>query len=170
MSLWFSEKERKKRPKGETRTCYRIRDQSFQIGCKSFQETYFPELEDGLFAWVRRCESRKACLTDDIITEKALSMAATLGLATFKASDHWIKRFKKRHDIRVRVLQGEASSADAVNIHIAHELLPKLIRGVSGHDVYNTDETGVNYCAKLLHATVFAISSASANSQIYFQQ
>jgi hypothetical protein len=77
---------------------------------------------------------------------------------------------KKRHDIRVRVMQGEASSADAVNIHIAHELLPKLIRGVSGHDVYNTDETGVNYCAKLLHATVFAISSASANSHIYFQQ
>jgi hypothetical protein len=59
--------------------------------------TNFQELEDGMFAWVRRCESRKACLTDDIITEKRRKVAATLGLATFKASDHWINRLKKRH-------------------------------------------------------------------------
>ena len=32
-----------------------------------------------------------------------------------------------------------------MNIHIAHELLPKLLRGVSAPDIYNTDETYVNY-------------------------
>ncbi len=32
-----------------------------------------------------------------------------------------------------------------MNIHIAHELLPKLLRGVPAHYIYNTDETGVNY-------------------------
>ena len=45
----------------------------------------------------------------------------------------------------MRLLAGEASSADPVNIHSAHELLPKLLRGVSAPDIYNTDETGVNY-------------------------
>jgi hypothetical protein len=72
-------------------------------------------------------------------------MAQTLGLSTFRASEHWIKQFKVRHDIRVRVLQDEASSADVVNIHIAHSMIPKLLRGVSGHDSYNLDETGVYY-------------------------
>ena len=48
----------------------------------------------------------------------------------------------------MRVLQGEASSADGVNIHIAHEMILKLLRGVSGHDTYNIDETSVNYRAQ----------------------
>ena len=133
VSLWFSEKKGKRSQKQKLEHAIESEINPFKLAAKSFQGTHFPELEDRLFAWVRRCESRKACLTDDIITEKALSMAATLGLTTFKSSDHWIRRFKKRHDIRVRVLQGEASSADAVNIHIAHELIPKLLCGVSGH-------------------------------------
>ncbi len=82
-------------------------------------------MEDEWFAWVRRYESRKAFLTDDLIMEKALSLAATLRLASFKAFHQWINCFKTKHDIRVLVLQGEASWADAANIHIAHELLPK---------------------------------------------
>ncbi len=65
-----------------------------ELAAKSLQGTHFPELEGEWFAWVRRCESRKACLTDEIITKKALSMAASHGLANFKASEHWIRRFK----------------------------------------------------------------------------
>ena len=106
--LWFSEKKGKRSQKEKLEHAVEAEINPFKLSAKSFQGTHFPELEDELFAWVRRCESRKACLTDDIITEKALSMAATLGLANFKASDHWINRFKKRHDIRVRVLQGES--------------------------------------------------------------
>jgi hypothetical protein len=85
-------------------------------------------LEGELFAWVRHCESRKTCLTE-IITKK-----------------------KKRHDIGVRVLQGEArassESADVVNIHIAKamnswnkvKILPVpvvVIGGVARDDVFD---------------------------------
>ena len=75
-------------------------------------------------------------------------MAITHGIANFKASAEWIRRFKHRHDIRGRVLQGEASSADVVNIHIAQAMLPKLLRRVSGHETFNMDETGLNYRAQ----------------------
>jgi hypothetical protein len=107
--FWFSEKKGKRSQKEKLEQAVQVEINPFKLAAKSFQGTHFPELEDELFAWVCRCESRKACLTDDIITEKALSIAARLGLATFKASDHWISRLKKRHDIRVRVLHGEAS-------------------------------------------------------------
>jgi hypothetical protein len=150
VSLWFSDKAGKRSQKEKLKVAMESETIPCKLAAKSLQGTHFPELEDELFGWVRRCESRKACLTDEIITEKALSMAASHGLANFKASEHWIRRFKKRHDIRVRVssLQGKASSADFVNIHIAQAIIPKLLCSVSGHDSYNIDETGVNYLAQ----------------------
>ena len=38
---------------------------------KASKRSHFPDLEHDLFAWVCRCESSKACLTDDTIIEKA---------------------------------------------------------------------------------------------------
>ncbi len=40
-----------------------------KLNAKSFQGSYYPELEHRLFAWFRRCETRHAAITDDIITE-----------------------------------------------------------------------------------------------------
>jgi hypothetical protein len=79
VSLWFSEKKGKRSQKEKLELAAGAEINPFKLAAKSFQGTHFPELEDGLFAWVRRCESRKACLTDDIITEKAMSMAASAG-------------------------------------------------------------------------------------------
>jgi hypothetical protein len=42
----------------------------FKLNAKSFQGSHYPELEHKfLFAWFRRCETRHAAITDDIITE-----------------------------------------------------------------------------------------------------
>jgi hypothetical protein len=69
VSLWFSEKKGKKGQKEKLEHAVEAEINPFKLAAKSL--TNFQELEDGMFAWVRRCESRKACLTDDIITEKA---------------------------------------------------------------------------------------------------
>ncbi len=42
----------------------------FKLAAKKIQGTHFPDLDDELFAWVHRCESRKACPTVDIITAR----------------------------------------------------------------------------------------------------
>ncbi len=88
VSLWFSEKQGKRSQKVKLEHAVKAEVNPFKLAAKVFQGTHFPELEDELFAWVRRFESLKTCLTDDLITEKALSMAATLGLASFKAFYH----------------------------------------------------------------------------------
>ena len=67
---------------------------SYNSTSKSIQRSHFPDLEHDLFSWVRRCESRKACLTDDTIIEKAKAMAETHGLANFKASAERIRRVR----------------------------------------------------------------------------
>jgi hypothetical protein len=64
-------------------------------------------------------------------------------LVNFRASDGWIRNFKKRHGIDERVLHGEAGSADQVYVEIAEAGLPKILHGVDYNDVYNMDETGL---------------------------
>ncbi len=63
----------------------------------------------------------------------------------FKASGYWILRFKKRHGISQIILHGEGASADKDYVEIARIMLPKLLHGSSPHDIYNMDETGLNY-------------------------
>jgi hypothetical protein len=40
-----------------------------------------------------------AALTDGIILEQAELIAAKVNYTKFKASSHWVQRFKKRHGI-----------------------------------------------------------------------
>ena len=49
--------------------------------------------------------------------------------------------------INVQTLHGEAASADEVSVHIVRAMLPELLKGVDPHDIYNMDETGLNYRA-----------------------
>ena len=66
-------------------------------------------------------------------------------LTEFRASDGWIRNFKKRHGIGEVVLHGEAGSADQVYAEIAEVGLPKILQGADPNDIYKVDETGWNY-------------------------
>ncbi len=69
-------------------------------------------------------------------------------LTEFRASDGWIRNFKKRHGIGEVALPGEAGSANQVYADITEiglPLLPKILQGVDPNETYNMDETGWNY-------------------------
>ena len=68
----------------------------FNLDKKSAQSSNFPELENKLFSWFRRNESRHAVMTDDVVIEKARDFAREMGLSEFKGSGHWFLHFKKR--------------------------------------------------------------------------
>ena len=102
------------------------------LNSKSCKGGHFPVLEQELFSWFRRKETQHAALTDDIICEKAKQIAEKMQIIPFKASGNWILQFKKRHGISQVILHGEGASADKVH-------------GSSPHDIYNMDETGLNY-------------------------
>ena len=69
-----------------------------------------------------------------------------MGLSNFKASNNWFLYFKKRHGINKKVLHDEADSADMVYVHLAEAGLPSPLKDVRPDDIYNMDETGLNYC------------------------
>ncbi|GFU62353.1 jerky-like protein [Trichonephila clavipes] len=67
------------------------------------------------------------------------------GLADFKVSTGWLKNFKSRHGIRELQIEGESLSGDN---NSAHEFRKRFLQHVEGYcrdDVYNVDETGVNW-------------------------
>ena len=54
----------------------------------------FIELENQLWAWFRRNETKHAAITGDLLKFKALHLAGELKLEEFRASDGWIRNFK----------------------------------------------------------------------------
>ena len=99
-----------------------------------------------LAQWMKKQFKLEKEINRSTITKMFACYASELGLSDFKASGKWFSRFKKRHGINQQVLHGEAGSADMVYVHIAQAGLPKLLENVSPYDIYNMDETGLNYC------------------------
>ena len=86
-------------------------------------------------------------VTDDVVMQKAKDYALQLGFPNFKGSGKWLRYFKKRHRTNQKVLHSAAGSADMVHVYIAQAQsgLPALLKDVSPYDIYNMDETGLNY-------------------------
>lgn len=87
-------------------------------------------------------------ISGPLLCEKALDFNQKLnGPLDFKASSEWLSKFKQRHGIRQLDVQGESLSGDDV----ASEAFVKTFKetvvnaGFSRDDVYNADETGVNW-------------------------
>lgn len=67
-----------------------------------------------------------------------------MGIEDFKASDHWLENFKKRHGIKFRTEQGEAAAVDQeVVATFQQTVLQEALKKYSADDVFNTDETGL---------------------------
>ena len=67
------------------------------------------ELETILSAWFKQAHTTKASINGPHLKEKALHIAAHLGIDSFQASSGWIYRFKKRHNlVYTTLLEGSA--------------------------------------------------------------
>lgn len=107
-------------------------------------------LEDAMYIWFTQRRSLGEPISGPLICEKALQFNEQLnGPRDFKASSGWLKNFKSRHGIRELDIQGEKLSSDlaAGRTFIEKFIKDALEKGYSRDDVYNADETGVNWRA-----------------------
>ena len=100
-----------------------------------------PDMESELFSWFRNREQRKGFITDDILQSKARDICAKRSIE-FKASKNWVRKFKFRNGIGLKVLHGEEGSADKQWVSVSKAVLPVLVRDTSPEDIWNGDETG----------------------------
>lgn len=108
-------------------------------------------LDTALYLWFAQKRSEGIPLSGPIVAEKALLFNAKLnGDASFKASNGWLEKFKNRHGIRELNIEGEKLSAASIEtVDVYKVKLQKMIdeMGLTRDQVYNGDETGLNYKA-----------------------
>lgn len=81
-----------------------------------------------------------------MLKEKALQIAEATGEGEdFKASNGWVDKFRKRHQIQFRVLSGEGASVNQITVEEWKKSLPVILEGYSASEIYNVDETGLFY-------------------------
>lgn len=118
---------------------------------KTMKKSPHEVLDTALYVWFVQKRSEGIPLSGPLICEKALFFNSKLnGDANFKASAGWLHNFKSRHGIRELNIEGEklsAASAEAVAEYRTKFLELIEENGLSRDQVYNADETGLNYKA-----------------------
>lgn len=117
---------------------------------KTFRTANNSALEDAMYVWFTQRRSLGEPLSGPLVCEKALQFNEKLGgPADFKASSGWLRNFKLRHGIRELEIHGEKLSSDLNAAETYKKRFPAMVRekGYSKDDVYNADETGVNWRA-----------------------
>ena len=94
-----------------------------KLDSKSRKQPENPEMEAKLFDWFRRHEQKQSVITDCVIQAKAKELCEKRKIP-FKASRNWVRKFKNRHGIGIKVLHGEAGSADKQWVSVARAILP----------------------------------------------
>ena len=107
------------------------------------------EVEEALFLWHEHLRGKGLPVSGPILQEKALQFKRQIEGedSEFTASDGWLDRWKKRFSIRQITISGEALSADIEAVPLFKDNLFKFIEkeGISGEQLYNCNETGLNY-------------------------
>jgi hypothetical protein len=63
----------------------------------------YPELDQCMFTWSSRMRQAGAPLTDEIYRHQAAQFALRLAIPNFSASAGWVRGFKERHGLRMKV-------------------------------------------------------------------
>ena len=90
--------------------------------------------------WFGQLRARGALISDRLLVEKARELAEKLSIADFKASDGWLAKFKKRHNIKLQRPHGESGAADLEGVDVAQKIISLIISelGYTLDTVYKT--------------------------------
>ncbi|KAH7971175.1 hypothetical protein HPB49_019959 [Dermacentor silvarum] len=89
---------------------------NFAGGCKQARGSEHTQFDEAVFKWFKQARAAGVNFGGTILREKAVEIADKLGIESFCASNGWIDRFKKRHGICYRTVNGEAASVDMATV------------------------------------------------------
>lgn len=105
----------------------------------------YEELENMVKEWFVNTRAANLPVDGKLLREKALHIATRLGIDNFTASNGWIDRFKKRHNIVYNTVCGESRSVDGATVEDWKNRLPSLVQEYEPRNIFNADETGLFY-------------------------
>ena len=115
---------------------------------KKLKKSDNKDLDEAVFTWFKNVRSNNIPVNGIIIKEKALSLAKSLELTDFQASDGWLDKWKQRHDVTFKAVSGEGNAVTPEMTASWNETcLPTILSKYELKDIYNADEFGLFYQA-----------------------
>ena len=124
----------------------RSRSESGTVGAKAMamKAGRFVKTEQATLNWLLQARTANIPLTSTIIQIKAEEFSRRLGENGFTASNGWLDRFKKRHQIKLKSIKGEANSVNPETVETFRAgIATTLPQRYAPEDIFNCDETGL---------------------------
>lgn len=116
---------------------------------KTLHKASYPELEDKLHKWFSEQRARNVPLDGNMIKAKATKIFNEMhpNDNSFKASDGWLRNFKRRKGIHVLSICGEKLGCDLEAIDpFVRKFRSKIEEmGLTNDQIYNADESALFY-------------------------
>ena len=122
---------------------------------KKLKKSDNKDLDEAVFTWFKNVRSNNILVNGIIIKEKALSLAKSLELTDFRASNGWLDKWKQRRNVTFKAVSGEGNAVTPeMTASWSETYLPTILSKYELKDIYNADEFGLFYQAlpdKSLH-------------------
>ena len=109
---------------------------------KRYRTSEFADINEAVHDWYLIVVSKGIYPNGAHVQEKAKIIAERLGHVNFVASNGWLDRWKKRYNIKGKVVSGESAGVSEETVVSWKERLPEILEGFQPKDIWNLDETG----------------------------
>ncbi|CAF1535025.1 unnamed protein product [Rotaria sordida] len=117
---------------------------------RNLRDEFSQQLDQKVYEWFVQQRSKNIPISGPLLQEQARQIRQQLGGSNaddFKASNGWLKKFRKRHGIQYRTINGESASVDPATVDEWKKRLVVMIDKYNPNDIYNADETGLFFKA-----------------------
>ncbi|XP_054154246.1 tigger transposable element-derived protein 4-like [Oppia nitens] len=135
---------------------------------KRIRRTPNDKLNELVLKFVQLSNANKVPIDGPIIKVFASDIAIRLNLNQFKASDGWLSKFTKRHEIKYQSYSGESADINDKTVEQWIENLKDLLKDYNIEDIFNFDETGLFY--KLLPKKSYLLKGVNKFGKKKFKQ
>ncbi|CAF4683431.1 unnamed protein product, partial [Rotaria socialis] len=117
---------------------------------RNLRDEFSQQLDQKVYEWFVQQRSKNIPISGPLLQEQARQIRQQLGgsnAGDFKASNGWLEKFRKRHGIQYRTINGESASVDPATVDEWEKRLVVMIDKYNPNDIYNADETGLFFKA-----------------------
>lgn len=102
----------------------------------------YSDVNEAVWDWYTLCRKSNIPVSGAMLQEEAMIIAEKLEMNDFVASNGWLDRFKRQHNICNMAVAGEAGDVSTETVESWNERAREITRGWKAENIWNMDETG----------------------------